>query len=138
MHVDPLVPSKSPTEVPSASRKRPTVAPDQPQASEIHASTKPYPTWWSEIEDSKMLRRRRTLGDTILDRNICFVDVESQDDLRASCDYIMLQFEKVIKGPTSSAADFTILCGGGGPQVDVVLYLLSRGKLRLLSHCIDC
>ena len=45
--------------------------------SEIYASTKPYPHWWSEHEDSKVLRRRKSTtstGDVVLERNICFVD----------------------------------------------------------------
>ena len=44
---------------------------------EVYASTKPYPKWWSEHEDSKVLRRRRQstpAGDTVLERNLCFVD----------------------------------------------------------------
>lgn len=41
---------------------------------EIYASTKPYPEWWSEIDDFKVLQRRKSLGDAVLDRNICFVD----------------------------------------------------------------
>lgn len=41
---------------------------------EVYASTKPYPEWWSEVEDSGVLMRRKSLGDAVLDRNICFVD----------------------------------------------------------------
>lgn len=44
---------------------------------EVYASTKPYPTWWSEHEDSKVLRRRKSstaATETVLERNICFVD----------------------------------------------------------------
>ena len=41
---------------------------------EIYASTKPYPEWWSEIDDFKVLQRRKSLGDAVLERNICFVD----------------------------------------------------------------
>lgn len=44
---------------------------------EVYASTKPYPHWWSEHEDSKVLRRRKSstaATETVLERNICFVD----------------------------------------------------------------
>lgn len=41
---------------------------------EIYASTKPYPEWWSEVDDLMVLRRRKSLGDAVLDRNVCFVD----------------------------------------------------------------
>ncbi|KAL2159557.1 hypothetical protein VTH06DRAFT_2126, partial [Thermothelomyces fergusii] len=44
------------------------------QIAEIYASTKPYPEWWSEVDDLRVLRRRKRLGDAVLDRNICFVD----------------------------------------------------------------
>ena len=44
------------------------------QITEIYASTKPYPEWWSEMDDLSILRRRKSLGDTVLDRNICFID----------------------------------------------------------------
>lgn len=44
------------------------------QITEIYASTKPYPEWWSEGDDFGVLRRRKSLGDAVLDRNICFVD----------------------------------------------------------------
>lgn len=40
---------------------------------EILASTKPYPEWWSELDVSSS-SRRRSMGDSVLDRNICFVD----------------------------------------------------------------
>ncbi len=41
---------------------------------EVYASTKPYPEWWSEMDDAGVLRRRKSMGDAVLDRNICFVD----------------------------------------------------------------
>lgn len=44
---------------------------------EVYASTKPYPHWWSEHEDSKVLRRRKSstaASETVLERNLCFVD----------------------------------------------------------------
>lgn len=43
---------------------------------EVYASTRAYPSWWSELEDGKVLRRRRSsvAGDSVLERNICFVD----------------------------------------------------------------
>lgn len=45
------------------------------QIREIFASTKPLPEWWSDLDDSQVLKRRRSVGgDTILDRNVCFID----------------------------------------------------------------
>lgn len=55
------------------------------QITEIYASTKPYPEWWSEIDDFRVLRRRKSLGDTVLDRNICFVDTPGWGSLSSVC-----------------------------------------------------
>ena len=42
--------------------------------SEIFASTKPYPDWWNELDEYQVTRRRKSFGDGVLERNICFVD----------------------------------------------------------------
>jgi hypothetical protein len=44
------------------------------EITEIYASTKAYPSWWSDLEESRVLRRRKSMGDSILERNLCFVD----------------------------------------------------------------
>jgi hypothetical protein len=44
------------------------------QITEIYASTRAYPAWWSDLEESKILRRRKSMGDSVLERNLCFVD----------------------------------------------------------------
>lgn len=44
------------------------------QITEIYASTRAYPAWWSDLEESRILRRRKSLGDSVLERNLCFVD----------------------------------------------------------------
>lgn len=41
---------------------------------EIQASTRPYPLWWSDMESSRGLWRRKSFGEGILERNICFID----------------------------------------------------------------
>ena len=51
----------------------------KPQITEVFASTRAYPAWWSDIEDSRMLRRRKSLGDSVLERNLCFVDTPGYD-----------------------------------------------------------
>lgn len=84
VHVDPIAPSPAASSVirssgTAASRRgsrrhssRPEVG--TAQITEIFASTKPYPEWWSDLDDSRILKRRKSLGDTVLDRNVCFVD----------------------------------------------------------------
>jgi hypothetical protein len=44
------------------------------QVTEVYASTRAYPAWWSDLEESRILRRRKSMGDSVLERNLCFVD----------------------------------------------------------------
>lgn len=50
------------------------------EISEIFASTRPYPEWWSDLDDFQLLKRRKSVDDTILDRNICFIDTPGYSD----------------------------------------------------------
>lgn len=80
VHVDPL--STTPLAVPETRRKgsgrksRNGSADMQStlQLTEVYASTKAYPAWWSDLEESRVLRRRKSMGDSVLERNLCFVD----------------------------------------------------------------
>jgi hypothetical protein len=85
VHVDPITPSGllvSSLQTVSAGRQRMSrrqsarenTSLGTREITEIYASTKPYPEWWSEVDDLRVLRRRKSLGDAVLDRNICFVD----------------------------------------------------------------
>lgn len=80
VHVDPITPSPASSVVRPASSRRGSRRHmsrselGTTQITEIFASTKPYPEWWSDLDDSRILKRRKSLGDTVLDRNICFVD----------------------------------------------------------------
>lgn len=83
VHVDPIAPS-SMAVIPRNTSFSPGRRGSRRQASksdistcqitEVFASTKPYPEWWSELDGSQILRRRKSVGDAVLDRNICFVD----------------------------------------------------------------
>ena len=84
--------SASQTQRRRASRRRKNDPPSVPSTSkigEVFASTRPYPNWWAEAEEVKVLKRRRSsAGDTVLDRNICFVDTpgySSGASVSASC-----------------------------------------------------
>lgn len=80
VHVDPLCtpsPSAVQTYKKNSKSKFRKGSPDISSTShiaEIYASTRAYPHWWSEIDEGKLLRRRKSTGDTVLERNICFVD----------------------------------------------------------------
>lgn len=79
VHVDPLAPT--PVSIPepkrrsSKSSKRGSVnMQTTTQITEVYASTRAYPPWWSDLEESRVLRRRKSMGDSVLERNLCFVD----------------------------------------------------------------
>lgn len=78
VHVDPIGPhagariSSKATARPVTSRRRSSDSTHS--ICEIFASTKPYPEWWTELDDLPAGQKRKSLGDHVLDRNICFVD----------------------------------------------------------------
>lgn len=106
---------------------------------EIYASTKPYPPWWPDLEDSRVLKRRKSIGDFVLERNLCFVDtLTSNSGHAAQTDaigqYLRQQFLRATNALNESVTDFqNLLAGNGGSQVDAILYLISNGKTLLLS-----
>ena len=119
VHVDPLAPSNPPTNKAIESRET---------ATEIYASTKPYPAWWSDVDESKILRRRKSMGDVVLERNICFVEIRTAERGGAVLRYLEQQLQRAIVALSSSSNDtIGMLSGRGGAQVDVVLYLISHG-----------
>lgn len=82
-----------------------------------------------------MLRRRKSTGDIVLERNICFVDTPAgpwsrQGHADAIVQYIQQQLVRAMAAPDSSILDFqNMLAGNGGSQVDAILYLISEGML---------
>lgn len=103
---------------------------------EIYASTKPYPEWWSEVDDLQVLRRRKSLGDAVLDRNICFVDTpgygngsSSMDTITPVTQYIQAHLDRINSHTLTDADMLNMLGGEGGAQVDVVFYMVSN-RLR--------
>ncbi|KAJ5323838.1 hypothetical protein N7476_002438 [Penicillium atrosanguineum] len=109
---------------------------------EIYASTKPYPSWWSDLEDSRVLRRRKSIGEIVLERNLCFVDTPATSLSRAGqtdaiVQYMRQQFHRATTALASSGVDFqNLLAGNGGSQVDAVLYLISEETLPTDVECI--
>lgn len=139
VHVDPLTPHlPSIDELPSgkSKAKRDTLSvKTTQQITEVYASTKPYPSWWSDIEDTKVLRRRKSVGDTVLDRNLCFVDtpgysggISRMESINSVLQYIETQLTKPFSASTASEGDIaSLLSGSGGSQVDLVFYLVAQG-----------
>lgn len=148
VHVDPLSPNlpsieqlpsrKSLSKLSSASLRSTN------KITEVYASTKPYPTWWSDIEETKVLRRRKSMGDTVLERNLCFVDtpgyshgMSRMESIESILQYVEAQFTKPFVDTTGSQGDFvSLLSGSGGFQVDVVLYMIAQGMSSFSSSLI--
>lgn len=103
---------------------------------ETYASTKPYPAWWSDVDESRVLKRRKSMGDLVLERNICFVDTSHDRDATLATAYIKQQLQKSLLTTGNGSTEMTsLLSGFGGSQVDLVLYLVSHGKLHCLWPC---
>ncbi|KAI9681437.1 MAG: hypothetical protein M1817_002721 [Caeruleum heppii] len=137
VHVDPLILSPPPP-TPSSRRVRKATGKNHhgytAAINEVYASTKPYPVWWSDLDDSKVLRRRKSHGDTVLERNLCFVDtpgLHDDDDPShaSSADNIVTYVEEQLQRTASfigmsNGEMISLLSGDGGPQVDVILYVV--------------
>ncbi|KAH8700739.1 hypothetical protein BGW36DRAFT_425550 [Talaromyces proteolyticus] len=110
--------------------------------SEIYASTKPYPPWWSDLEDSRVLRRRKNSGEIVLERNLCFVDTVLSNKNRLNqtetiIQYMRQQLSRAVTAVRHPSLDFQNMLGGnGGSQVDVLLYLISEETLSSDVECI--
>jgi hypothetical protein len=139
VHVDPLLTSDSfsrPLRRQSKSRRRSSGHAGTTRISEIHASTKPYPHWWTEAEDSRVLRRRKSGLDTVLERNICFVDTPGfvrgsteKEEINVVMEYVESLLLQTSSVPTMDDSDVLgVVSGSGGVSVDVVLYLLPPSK----------
>ncbi|KAH7078911.1 Septin-domain-containing protein [Paraphoma chrysanthemicola] len=139
VHVDPLSPYNSISQPPpprSKSRRRSSDNVTTTRVTEIHASTKPYPHWWTDTEDSRVLRRRKSSLDAVLERNICFVDTPgftrghtAKEDMARVVDYIESLLYQTSSVTTMDDTDVLgVVSGSGGVSIDVVLYLLPPNK----------
>ncbi|RJE26059.1 hypothetical protein PHISCL_01584 [Aspergillus sclerotialis] len=142
VHIDPLFPlSPDHRHRRSHPQSRHDHSQSSPVISEFYASTKPYPSWWTDLEDSRVLRRRKSTGDIILERNLCFVDtpqssLNQNGQTDAIVQYIRQQLLRTFSALDSSMIDFqNMLAGNGGSQVDAILYLISEETLVRDIEC---
>jgi len=136
VHVDPLSPSlPSVDRLPGRRSKNRgnSAATSTHSITEVFASTKAYPPWWSDIEDTIVLHRRQSLGDTVLERNICFVDTPGYsqgmsrvEGIESVTQYVETQLYKSLSSRFSKSESVGLLSGSGGSQVDLVLYLVAQ------------
>lgn len=139
VHVDSLPvsePTPQPSQHKSKSRKASHSHATTSRISEIHASTKPYPHWWTDLEDSRVLSRRKSGLDVVLERNLCFVDTPGfsrgsteKKDMDRVLNYVeslLLQTSSVITMEDNDVLG--VVSGSGGVSVDAVFYLLPPNK----------
>lgn len=70
------------------------------------------------------------MGDTVLERNICFVDTARSKSSSYAAHYIEQQLLRTINCANQANHELSsLLSGRGGSQVDLVLHLISYGKL---------
>ena len=93
----------------------------------IDASTRPYPPWWTDFETRRMLLKRKSTGDGVLERNLKFIDtfgLHTHDNTQE-----VLQCFKRSQSRTTNMAKMNdielvhMLSGEGGVQFDVVFYM---------------
>ena len=99
---------------------------------EIQASTRPYPLWWSDMESSRGLWRRKSFGEGILERNICFIDTPGTSSEK-SRERVLQEIQSLLleNAQTDNMSDNQLLnlfSGEGGTFVDAVLYLFEPGR----------
>ncbi|KAL8950895.1 MAG: hypothetical protein Q9222_003091 [Ikaeria aurantiellina] len=138
VHVDPVASTASSVDQLSKSteKRRPTNVSNTStnQVSEVWASTKGYPEWWAELEENKLLRRRKSVDEPVLERNICFVDTPGYgrglsitEGIQTVITYIEEQLAKPFTAAAGSKGELiSVLSGSGGMQVDAVLYLIGE------------
>lgn len=89
------------------------------------------------------MRRRKSIGDVVLERNICFVDTPATslgrtDQTDAILQYMRLQLQRATTALTGTTIDFqNLLAGNGGSQVDAILYLISKGMCLGFDYVIE-
>ena len=80
-----------------------------------------------------VLQRRKSIGDTVLERNICFVDTPGcsptksrGETMEKTLAYVGEQAKNSFSATPGGGDVVGLLSGHGGTQVDLVLYLLTK------------
>ncbi|KAA8895656.1 Septin-domain-containing protein [Sphaerosporella brunnea] len=130
VHVDPLM-----TDNATRRSRRNGDSESTRKITEVYASTRPYPQWWSEIDDSKVLRRRKSRcgpEEQVIERNLCFVDTPGYGSgtsflecIEPVVRYVETQFERTQSIIVNGEGDLmSLLSGNGTPAVDIVFYVV--------------
>ncbi|RFU23800.1 hypothetical protein B7463_g12539, partial [Scytalidium lignicola] len=140
VHVDPIPATSSPLSElrrknsKSKSKNASSDVRTTSQVTEVFASTRAYPFWWSDLDESKVLRRRKSMGGSVLERNLCFVDTPGYGNTTSCLDaitpvlnYVESNLCRIASPDQLSDSDaISMLSGNGGFQVDVVFYVIMQ------------
>lgn len=111
VHIDPIPPNPT----------------NDGQFVEVGASSRPYPSWWSDFERRRMSISRSGTGDGVLDRNLAFIDTPALDhgsNVDEVREYIQTcMYRTASLDQMSDHEVVSMLSGDGGLQIDAVLYL---------------
>ncbi|KAG8526801.1 uncharacterized protein KY384_008230 [Bacidia gigantensis] len=134
VHVDSL-PNGSSFDSPASTRTKRMRSLDQSYhqpITEIYASTKPYPHWWANAQKSSLFQRK-SMGDTVLERNLCFVDTPGYSagmsklaTMNEVTEFVEDQLQRSFSAKSGEGDVVSLLSGHGGSLVDVVFYLISQ------------
>ncbi|KAG5983093.1 hypothetical protein E4U55_000849 [Claviceps digitariae] len=105
-----------------------------------YASTRPKPWWRTDHGRELAKRRRSSLSDEVLDRNICFVDCNAHTTSNGTSypavQYVETQLAHLVGSSIDDLSLSALLSSGTEPNVDVALYLLpSTGPSILDIEC---
>lgn len=139
VHVDPLasgppkfqVPTKKST--PENNKKGGETRTED--VKELSASTRAYPAWWSDLEESRVLQKWKNQGDAVLERNLCIIDTPGyrpasvNEDINRVVEYMeALLYQNTSLATMTDNELLGVLSGNGGVHVDVVIYLFTQSK----------
>ena len=147
VHVDPLSPSLPSLDQlraqrpPSRQKKRLSINSTH-QITEVYASTRAYPAWWTDIEESNVLRKRKSFGESVMERNVCFVDtpgynsgLSMMDTINSVIEYAEAQLSKATYFASIGESELVaMLSGKGGAQVDVTLYMIDQSMSSFIHN----
>jgi hypothetical protein len=95
---------------------------------EVGASTRPYPSWWTDFESRRMLHKQKSIGDGVLERNILFIDTPGCHDgahTKAVLDRFKDSLSRTAAMERMNDIELiNMLSGEGGVHIAAVLYLL--------------
>lgn len=107
------------------------------RVTEVTASTKPYPVYWSELKKSQGWTRRKSVVEGALERNLCFIDtpgLDSDESVQPVLSYMQAMLRRSADWESMSESELlSLFSGDGGIQVDAVLYVFGPSQEDMLE-----